>query len=162
MSSIDWTETPLTPFITADCCRHCRGRNTSSHQPARRAVRSAAVSCRAGVLTYYVTLRTAAHTGHDVTDIVYATATECESTTSRNRTVLTVSRRAIELDRSRCRRAGETPQQTARDDVRLRRRRLKSKVNFASWSETCSLARAGEQVSERFVGVCDKLATFSR
>jgi len=38
---------------------------------------------------------------------------------------------------------------------------IKSKVHYASWSETCSLARAGEQVSDRFDGVCDKLATFS-
>jgi len=38
---------------------------------------------------------------------------------------------------------------------------LKSKVHYASWSETCSLARASEQVSDRFDGVCDKLTTFS-
>ena len=38
---------------------------------------------------------------------------------------------------------------------------LKSKVHYASWSETCSLARASEQVSDRFVGVYDKLTTFS-
>ena len=38
---------------------------------------------------------------------------------------------------------------------------IKSKVHYASWSETCSLARASEQVSDRFVGVYDKLTTFS-
>jgi len=38
---------------------------------------------------------------------------------------------------------------------------VKSKVHYASWSETCSLARASEQVSDRFVGVYDKLTTFS-
>ena len=38
---------------------------------------------------------------------------------------------------------------------------VKSKVHYASWSETCSLAHASEQVSDRFDGVCNKLATFS-
>ena len=38
---------------------------------------------------------------------------------------------------------------------------FKSKVHYASWSETCSLAHASEQVSDRFVGVYDKLTTFS-
>ena len=39
---------------------------------------------------------------------------------------------------------------------------VKSKVHYASWSETCSLARASEQVSDSwFVGVYDKLTTFS-
>ena len=38
---------------------------------------------------------------------------------------------------------------------------IKAKVHYASWSETCSLARASEQVSDRFVAVYDKLTTFS-
>jgi len=37
---------------------------------------------------------------------------------------------------------------------------IKTKVHYASWSNTCSLACAGEQVSDTFVGICDKLATF--
>ena len=40
-------------------------------------------------------------------------------------------------------------------------RRVKSKVHYASWSETCSLARASEQVLDSFVGVYDKLTSFS-
>jgi len=43
--------------------------------------------------------------------------------------------------------AARAPQRTLLGD-------LKSKDHYASWSKTCSLARAG------FVGVCDKLATF--